>query len=364
MDRPPGGGTLADMAVRAFDALIRALKQGELSPVYYLLGTEDVLKDEAIRQILDHALDPSLRDFNLDQRSAAALDAEDVRTLVATLPMMADRRVVILRDVEGWRKNAKGRSELLSYLKKPSSDTVLILVQGSAEGDTPDKEFVPRADTILCATLPVDRARKWAIHEAKGLGVTLTAEAAAHLVEAVGPDLGVLRSEVAKFGALPADTVLTPELVGDLVGVRHGETVNDWRVAVMNRDAARATGLLRAVLAQSGVSGVRLLMVLGTALIGTQYARSQRDRGTRGSRLEDACFNTLRKVRAFGIGDWKVEAASWARWSEQWTAREIDAAIRASLDCDRALKSTTLTDEYGLLLTLTLRLATAMERAA
>ena len=76
------------------------LKKGELAPLYYLYGTEDVLKEEAIQAILDRALDPSLRDFNLDQRSAGQLDSESLHSLVNTLPMLAERRVAVVRDVE------------------------------------------------------------------------------------------------------------------------------------------------------------------------------------------------------------------------------------------------------------------------
>ena len=57
------------------DALFRGLAKGEIAPVYYLHGPEEILKDEAVRAILDRALDPALRDFNLDQRSAAPASA-------------------------------------------------------------------------------------------------------------------------------------------------------------------------------------------------------------------------------------------------------------------------------------------------
>jgi DNA polymerase III delta subunit len=39
------------------DALTRALKNGELQPVYYLHGPEDVLKEEAVTNLIDRALD-------------------------------------------------------------------------------------------------------------------------------------------------------------------------------------------------------------------------------------------------------------------------------------------------------------------
>ena len=102
------------------DALFRSLNKGELAPVYYLYGPEDVLKDEAVKAIVDRALDPTLRDFNFDQRSAAQLDAEEVHALCNTLPMLADRRVVLLRDIEGWKRKTKGRAEFIRYLEHPA----------------------------------------------------------------------------------------------------------------------------------------------------------------------------------------------------------------------------------------------------
>ncbi len=88
------------MPSQSFDAFYRSLTKGGPAAVYYLHGAEDILKDEAVRAIIDRTLDPSLRDFNLDTRSAPQLDSESLFSLCATLPMMSDRRVVVLRDIE------------------------------------------------------------------------------------------------------------------------------------------------------------------------------------------------------------------------------------------------------------------------
>ena len=79
------------MAALSFDALLRALKHGDPDPVYYLHGEEDVLKDEAIRALVDRAVPPEGRDFNLESRSAAGLDPEALHALLNTLPMLAAR---------------------------------------------------------------------------------------------------------------------------------------------------------------------------------------------------------------------------------------------------------------------------------
>src|SRR5260370_813356 len=80
------------MGVLSFDALLRSLKRGAPDPVYYLHGDEDVLKDEAVRALLERAVDPAARDFNIDQRWAPDLDPEAFHALVNTPPMLAPPR--------------------------------------------------------------------------------------------------------------------------------------------------------------------------------------------------------------------------------------------------------------------------------
>ena len=72
------------MPAQTYDALLRSLPKGELAPVYYLHGPENILKDEAVEAIVAKALDPALRDFNFDQRSAGQLDPEAIFTTRST----------------------------------------------------------------------------------------------------------------------------------------------------------------------------------------------------------------------------------------------------------------------------------------
>ncbi len=351
------------MPVQSLDALFRALAKGELLPVYYLHGPEEILKDEAIRAILDRTLDPSVRDFNLDQRSAAQLDPDDLFALCTTLPMMADRRVVVLRDLEAIKRKPKVRMALLRYLERPAPETVLVLVQGSGE-DGEDKDMARMAVAVSADPLPADRVRKWLHRRASALGVTLEEAAAKHLIEAVGGELAALAAELEKLAALPADAPLTPEQVGDVVGVRHGETVFDWRDAVMDDRTGPAVALLGRLLDQPGVSGVKLITLLGTTLVGVGIARSHYDRRLRGRALDDAVFEVIRRHRVFGLLSWGEEKARWVRWASRWPAARLGEALRATLAADRALKGTTISDERGILTDLILRLATPRSEAA
>src|SRR5256885_1433672 len=121
------------MGALTFDALLRSLKQGVPDRVYYLHGDEDVLKDEAVRALVDRAVDPAARDFNVDQRSAPELDTEAFHALVNTPPMLAATRAVVVRGLEQLKKTAKLRQELLRYLESPNPTTLLVLVQAAGE---------------------------------------------------------------------------------------------------------------------------------------------------------------------------------------------------------------------------------------
>ncbi len=343
------------MPAHTYDALLRSLPKGELAPVYYLHGPEDILKDEAVQAIVEKALDPALRDFNFDQRFAGQLDPEAIFSLCTTLPMMAERRVVVLREVEGWKRKPKARAAFLKYLERPAAETVVILVQGAAE-ETEDKELVRGAFAVACEPLPAERARRWLLRRAGALGVTLEEAATDHLLAVTGGELGGVAAELQKLAALPAGAPLTVEQVGALVGVRHGETIYDWRDAALDGDAGRAARLAGPLLDQPGVSAVKLVTLIGTSLAGVGLARSIYDRGVRGGRLDAAVFDRMRQLRLFGLPDWKAESARWARWAAAWPAGRVRDGFRAARDADVALKSTTISGEEAILADLVLRL--------
>ena len=356
------------MGALSFDALLRSLKQGAPDPVYYLHGDEDVLKGEAIRALVERTVDPPARDFNVDQRSAVDLDPASFHALVNTPPMLAAARMVVIRGLEQLRKAATVRRELARYLDSPNPTTVLVLVQGA--GEPPDAELAHRATTVAVDPLPPARVERWLAHRASQLGLVLAPDATELLLAAVGNDLAALAGELEKLAAATGGAggaggrTATRDAVAALVGVRRGETVQDLVDAALERRAAAAAGLVDPVLEQAGMSGVRIVTALATALVGTALARAELDRGASQRRLESLILSHLRAARPYGLGSWERAAASWARWAVLWSARELSGALRLALDADRALKSSTVTDERGILVQLVLSFAVLQREAA
>ncbi|MBP9200508.1 MAG: DNA polymerase III subunit delta [Gemmatimonadales bacterium] len=355
------------MSARAYDDLLRALGKGELAPVYYLCGAEDILKDEAVRAILDRALEPHERDFNFDQRAAQGLAPEELHALVNTLPMLASRRVVVIRDIEAWKKKAATHEVLQKYLANPAAETVLILVEGAPNPEKdrhwePDAAIAARSFAVQMDPLPPDRVARWLAWHAKGMGLTFGEGAAEHLALAVGYDLGTLRAELEKFSSIADQGPVSRDTVGELVGIRHGETLEDWIEALLADDTPRAISLGRQVLEQAGMTGVKMITALGTALVGMRLARAHYEKGSRGGALERTLMDRFRAVRPFGIGDWKVVARQWSRAAETWSGARLRTALRATLEADAALKGTRVSDETGVVLGLVLRLGGSATR--
>ena len=93
----------------------------------YLHGEDLFRKEEAVRALIDVHLDPATRDFNLDQLGGTEVDAETLASIMATPPMMAEWRVVVVRDVEALASGKQAREALLSVVKDPPPGLALIL---------------------------------------------------------------------------------------------------------------------------------------------------------------------------------------------------------------------------------------------
>ncbi|MCZ6850378.1 MAG: DNA polymerase III subunit delta [Planctomycetota bacterium] len=346
------------MSAVDYASVRQAIQRGNLAPVYYLAGEEEILKDELVSAIVDAAVDPASRDFNVDIRGAGDLNGESLHTLLETPPMLAERRVVVVRGIEQWRKNSKIWSVLFDYLGHPSPTTILTLT-GAHE---PDASIAKNATTVSVEAPDADGLRSWAIARATGWGMTLEPEAATHLIRAVAGSLSMTASEVDKLGAsLDTGAAIGVAEIEKFVGVRHGETLTDWIDAVVQRDLPRAIKLLDVVLPQPGMTAVKMLNAMGTTLLGSRLARALADQRKNERQVKDGLWRYLKSARPRGLGRYGEEVERWLAAAKRWRTKELDAALTLMHEADEQLKSTTLTDPRATMTTLLLRFRSAKE---
>ncbi len=340
----------------SFDDACDQVKRGRLAPVFYLTGAEAVLRDELIDLVVEHALDPAGRDFNVDRRNAADLDGESLHALIETPPLLAERRVVVVRGLEQWRANAKVWQVLERYLERPSETTVLLLADRAEK--KPRAAIAQRAVHVALEPLSGEETARWARARAEHAGLSLQPDALRCLVSTVGNDLDQLALEIAKLAAAAAgDAPLSEEAIRPYLGVPRGESIFDWVAAVLRRDVALATGMVGPVLAAPKASGVQMVTLLGVALLGTMVARRALDAGGP-SRVRNAIFQQLKATKPVALRGWAWGDAAqlWSEAAPRWSVQELAHGLRAALAADRALKATTVSGEEGILTQLVLEL--------
>ncbi|HXI40257.1 MAG TPA: DNA polymerase III subunit delta [Bryobacteraceae bacterium] len=351
------------MSASSLKTLRDAIKRQSFDAAYYISGEDDYQKDDAIRQLIDAALDPGARDFNLDTRRSPDLDAETLGVLVSTPPMMASRRIVVLREVNGLKKDA--RKVLDQYLTKPASD--LLLIMTAPAGSKPDASLSASSTSLHFDPLTGDRIPKWIAHRATTeLGVKISEGAIELLQAAVGSDLHQLSGELEKLASYIEGhgEEISEEAVAAIVGVRRGETQADLLDAVADRNAPRALGLITHVLNQPKTTGVSIVMALSTQMLAISWGRARLDEGLQRARLTQAYFDLLKETGAFTGRSWGSATAIWARAADRWSRESLDRALDSLLEADVALKESRVSSEEQLLATVVLSLCAADDKSA
>jgi DNA polymerase III subunit delta len=340
-------------------SLRTAIKDGSFAPVYYFHGDDDYVKEEDIRRILEVAIDPATRDFNLEVLRGAEVDAETLGSIVSTPPMMAERRVVVIRDVGGLKKAA--REMLDRYLKAPAPDLLLLLV--SPAGAKTDKSLVARTSAIEFKPLSGARIPKWiAYYVEHDLSAEITQGAITLLQEAVGTELTQLKIELDKLVAFTGGGTINEASVSAVVGVRPGETLGNLLDAVARRDALAAIAMLPVVLQQPKSGGVPIVLALTVQTLGIGWAQAARERGTSASRLNGDLFNLLKETGAYPWRAWGEFASTCARAADVWTAQDVDDGLAALLETDVTLKTTRLSSDEQVVSNLVLALCGVASR--
>ena len=90
-------------------AFFEQVKKGNIQPVYLMEGTEEYIKQQAVRQLCTKLLPAGLEELNLTDLTDPEADA--LIAAAETLPFMADRRIVIIRECSLLTAGKKAENE-------------------------------------------------------------------------------------------------------------------------------------------------------------------------------------------------------------------------------------------------------------
>ncbi len=184
-------------------SFIREIKQtDEPAPMYFVYGEEPYMLDQAVEAIVETAAPEGTNDFNFDKFRGNDATAEAIRESAEMLPMMVDRRIVLVRDLQ--EMPTSEIEQLEEYFESPAETTCLILhAHRDKPGDLDLRKGVFRtlkqnAETCEFEALYDNDAESVVRKHAKRRGLELDSEARAYMVDAVGTDIASLAEALDK----------------------------------------------------------------------------------------------------------------------------------------------------------------------
>lgn len=234
---------------------LKQIGQTDFQPVY-LFGPhraprarnatfEPVLADRAVDIMIDALVDPSMKDlcytaFHGDETSAA-----EVVETANTLPFLAERRVVLVRNAESYDSESSGKA-MLAYLESPCPSTVLIMVAGSVDKRSKFyKACAASGEVVECPQLKEHDVMLWARAEIGVHGKDIDAGAVKLLIDRTGTHLSDVQNAI--------------HAVCNYVGDRSTITEADVMTACADTDEEEVWALTDAIAASDTAKAVSAL---------------------------------------------------------------------------------------------------------
>ncbi len=220
---------------------IADLKKGKVMPVYILHGTEAFYIDEVTKYMEDELLSDGEKAFNQSVLYGRDVDSKSVLDHARQFPMMAERRVVIVKEAQGMRD----LKSLDSYISNPSPQTVFVLAhKKKLDGRIKWVKEAKTSDQVgLLASEPVPeyKIQRWLQDYIKGLGMTISPDAAEMMTQHLGTDLKKITNEISKIRVnLQTRNDITAEEVEKYVGISRDYDIYGLLKALAQGDISRA----------------------------------------------------------------------------------------------------------------------------
>ncbi len=289
--------------VPTYDGIMRDLKNNVFAPIYILMGDESYYIDQISNYIQSHALSADQQAFDQTVVFGADVSGSQIADLAMQFPMMAPRRVIIVKEAQGLRSMDK----LERYAQKPQPKTVLVVCYKNGVLNRRSK-FVAAVEKSG-VVFESKKLREWQLpgHIRSYLQAnkfSIDDKSAAMIADNIGSDLNRLYSELDKLViSLPADEKrITPEMVERNIGVSKDFNSFELRDAIVNRNVLKANMIIKYFdnnpKAGSLFSFLPLLFSYFQNLMLAYYAPNNKD--------QDALASYLDMKNVWGVKDYLV----------------------------------------------------------
>ncbi len=334
------------------EPLTKAWQTGKVGKVYVLHGEEEFLRSEILHaapQIL--VPEESTRSFNFDLLYGADTTMAQIITMALGYPMMAERRLIIVREAErvlrakpagsaGARGKKKATDDpLLRYLAKPNPDCVLIfdMEKFGARNQSPFRELSEKADVIEFAALKEGEVVDWLRGRATELKRKLSPEAARLMVSHLGTSLRDHANELDKLLTYTSGkSEITSKDIEQVVGASREHNVFELTKAIGSGNKAIAATIALKMMEADKDQRQFLFVMLARFIEQLIIAREMASKGAGDASIADAL--EMRGGAAYFV----KETIAIAR---RYTRQRLDNALRAIVHSEAETRGAQVNNE-------------------
>ena len=223
-----------------YQNIISDLKKGNYKPIYFLHGEEAYYIDAISKYIEKHALTEAEKAFNQIVLYGKDIDFKNVIDNARQFPMMANRRVVIIKEA----KDMKGIDMLASYFEKPSDQTVLVIAHKHKKLDGRSKlAKVIKKNAVVFESKPVRdyKIAEWISNYVREQGYSIDGKSSMLLGEYLGTDLSKITNEITKLTVnLEKGNTIDTNLIHDKIEISKDFNIFELQNALGKKDTAKS----------------------------------------------------------------------------------------------------------------------------
>ena len=288
--------------------ILSKLKKKQYDPVYVLHGEEPYFIDLISDYVAEHVLSESEKAFNqITIYGKADLDEKAVIDNARQFPMMAQQRVVILKEAQQMR-NLK---RLDGYIKHPTPSTILVICHKHKKIDGRGaflKAAKANAVVFESKKLYDNQVIPWIENHLHNQGRRIDPKASHILLEYLGNDLGKIANELSKLLLnIPAQEEISEEHVYENIGISKDYNVFELQKYLGTKDHYRVSRIIRHFIANPKSNP--LILVISNLY--SFYSKLYVARAMEGS-TDQQLAQALGLRSAYFIKDYKVAARNYS----------------------------------------------------
>ena len=220
--------------------LVADIKDGNIKPIYLLMGEEPYYIDKISNYIEDNVLDEADKGFNQVVLYGSDITVDDIVANAKRFPMMAERQVVIIKEAQELSRTIE---QLSKYAENPQPSTVLVINYKYKKIDKRKALYktIKKSGIVFeSKKLYENQVADWIRRVLSPKQYSITPKAAQMLVEFLGTDLSKINNELEKLQSIiPKGTQITPELIEKNIGISKDFNNFELQNAVGQRDVLK-----------------------------------------------------------------------------------------------------------------------------